>query len=201
MSLVVAVQDTEKGTVEFAADSILTSHWVSRSTKDVAGKMFFKRGVGGLDFVVGGVGSPRLIQLMQYGFNLPLRGEEALNTYMVNTFIPAWIDFLDNSGALYVKDSVSQMEDTSFIFGIGPNLFTMYGDFQIAHHTDEYSAIGAGEEFALGSLFTTEVSELTAKERAEVALEAAITFSPWVRDPIVFASTGDFARMGGVSDE
>jgi len=40
----------------------------------------------------------------------------------------------------------------TFLLAIGTELFTVYGDFQVGHHHDDYAACGGGEDFAIAAL-------------------------------------------------
>jgi ATP-dependent protease HslVU (ClpYQ) peptidase subunit len=70
-----------------------------------------------------------------------------------------------------------------FLIGYQGRLFALYGDFSIGEFAEEYHALGAGEEVALGALYATPA--LRPENRLEMALEAAERFCLEVRWPFV----------------
>ena len=63
----------------------------------------------------------------------------------------------------------------------------MDSDFQIEESINDFSAIGCGESYALGSLYSS--SNLTPQKRVKKALEAASYFSGGVYPPFILKNT------------
>lgn len=70
----------------------------------------------------------------------------------------------------------------TFLVGYHGKLYTIERDFQVNCFRDGMIAIGAGAEYALGSLYTTSPKS-NMKTRVLKALEAASYFSPYVAGP------------------
>jgi hypothetical protein len=139
------------------------------------------------EFVMGCTSSFRMIQLLRYEFTppTPLEGSD-LHKYMVTQFIPAIRALFKNAGFTRIDSSVES--GGTFLVGWRKNLFVIFDDFQVAQLQDNYCACGCGTDLILGSLFTTEGTEATPRERVEWALQAAERFSAGVRGPFVIES-------------
>jgi hypothetical protein len=75
-----------------------------------------------------------------------------------------------------------------FLIAWENHLYEIQENFQYARVKDNYTSVGAGEAFALGSLYTTEKME-DRKTRILLALNAASKFSTSVGKPYIFRST------------
>ena len=73
--------------------------------------------------------------------------------------------------------------------GYKDKLYSVESDFQVGESLDNYAACGSGEDFALGSLATTEGLGLSPEERIRVALQAASKFSVSVAPPYQIINT------------
>jgi hypothetical protein len=62
----------------------------------------------------------------------------------------------------------------------------MHSDFQLAEYKENYTAIGSGTQYALGSLYTTARTKLKPPDRLEIAIKAASYFSPSVGGEIIY---------------
>ena len=85
---------------------------------------------------------------------------------------------------------ISVWKDFAFIcarplrkIGKAGRLFTIQSDYQVAEVADNYTAVGCGQDYALGSLYATLESIPT--KRIKLALETAAYFSAAVRPPFV----------------
>ena len=123
-------------------------------------------------------------QLLQYKFSPPkyipdLHGD--IFKYMCTEFIDALRKCFKDGGYAQIKDG----EDIGgcFLVGFKGRLFEIESDFQVCESADKYSAVGCGEEYAFGTLFTINNKVMTADERIKKALESAEYFSAGVRSP------------------
>jgi hypothetical protein len=115
-------------------------------------------------------------------FNVKEQKEEESNyTYMVSAFIPAVQKLFKKGGFLTVKDGV--LTGGFFLVGYKSNLYCIENDFQVAEHVDDFNACGCGENYAVGSLYSTAKTSMTSAERVYEALEVAEYFSAGVRRP------------------
>jgi hypothetical protein len=121
------------------------------------------------EWVFGYSGSLGIGQLMEF-IDMPDAGEDPYKTLRTDV-----VSHMRNAIDLY---SVSSAETASeFIIGTQGRLFEMNTtDWSVAEVTE--TALGSGSPFALGSLFTTKDFPATPEWRIEMALCAAITYSP-----------------------
>ena len=72
------------------------------------------------------------------------------------------------------------------LIGYEGKVYIYYNDSSLLRATCGYAAIGCGEDFAKGSLFTTKSSgvDLSTKERIKLAILSANAFSVGVNDEI-----------------
>ena len=142
------------------------------------------------EFGIGYCHSFRLGQIIQYFFKPPVIPKEAqekdIIQYMVTKFIPALKSVLEANDYPTQDD---EKTDWSIIVCIRGMIFTIESDFHVGHDYVPFSAIGAGTEYALGSMQTnagSERKEVNAKLVAEEALRVAEYFSPNVSGPFDF---------------
>ena len=151
---------------------------VKRSDK----KVFVKTDSVGNDFGFGFTYSFRMGQLLQYNLNVPALPVDAdLHEYMVTTFIPAVRLCLKEGGFSKIENNTEQ--GGQFLVAVRGHIFFIDEDFQVGDNLPEFSACGCGEDLALGALFATRGTKLTASKRLTMALEAAQEFSAGVRAP------------------
>ena len=136
------------------------------------------------DFLIGGTTSFRMLQLLQYRLNPPKQGHKQSDMeYMVNDFIDSVRKCFADGG--WGKASGHENnEGGNFLVGYNGALYEIFGDFQVAKPSLQYSSCGCGEDLALGSLYST--AGLKPEARLKKALEAATHFSAGVSAPYVF---------------
>ena len=140
-------------------------------------------------FGIGFVDSFRMGQILQYNWTPPIykptAGYRNLDKFMRTRFVESIKDAFKEQG--YGNFSPGTEDgDLGGIFiitvqGAG-RIFTMDSDFHIGEADVQYMAEGAGQELALGSLFSTG-SIKTPRKRVRMALDAAAKFNMSVRPP------------------
>jgi ATP-dependent protease HslVU (ClpYQ) peptidase subunit len=107
-------------------------------------------------FVYGVTGSHRTANILRHGFSEPpkLAGQEFMN-YMVNSWIPAWVECLQKHGQKEVIHNISNQEAWLMI-GHEGRLFIMASDFSMVEEVYPYAAIGCGGNLAKGALAVIE---------------------------------------------
>ena len=141
--------------------------------------------------VIGGTGSFRMLQLLQFELSVPKKGNMDAFKYMVTKFIPALRKCFKDNGFSRVKENVEEI-DGAFIVAGYERIFAVRVDFQVAESKYPYYALGCGEEFALGAFNTLyrmdgeKINE--ARYAVEHALTAAEAHCAGVRSPFVFES-------------
>jgi len=135
------------------------------------------------EFLFGGSGSIRAIQVAQYSFSPPTpnEGEDVMH-YMASSFIRSLRQAMENARSTQNHNGEESI-GTNFMVAYRKRLFTIYSDYQVMETSTGYAAIGSGAEVCLGSLHATESTKLKARTRIERALQAAEDHTPYVRGP------------------
>lgn len=175
MSCIVGI--VENGKMYFGADSAgVDSSFNLRVRKDE--KVFINSG-----FIMGFTSSFRMGQLLRYSFTPPqIKENQDVYSYMATDFVDAVRDLFKRGG--YLVSEKGEEQGGSFLVGYKGRLFNIQDDFQVAECVENYDAVGCGEGYALGSLYSTQ--KLEPKERLKTALECAENFSAGVRAPFNF---------------
>lgn len=146
----------------------------------------FKVGQFGIAFV----DSFRMGQILQYDWTPPVykptAGNKNLDKFMRTKFVESIKGAFKDHG--YGNQTAGSTEDGDeggvFIVAVQNTgrIFTMDSDFHIGEADIQYMAEGAGQEIALGSLYSTTAIK-TPRKRVRMALEAATKFNMSVRPP------------------
>lgn len=170
MSCVVGINDN--GTIYMGADSAATNELELRSFGD---KIFQNRSV-----MIGFCGFIRPGQTLSPGQWTPPKA--------IEEFPDSLREIFDRKGCLRIVEGI-ELTDCEFMFGYKKKLFEIGADFHISFPKENYSAIGSGKYYALGSLYETSKTEMSPEDRIIEALECASYFSPTVRGPFTVFST------------
>lgn len=129
-------------------------------------------------FIIGFTTSFRMGQLLRFSLKVPCqRNGQDDYEFMCTTFINAVRKCFKEGN--FGEDR----EGGEFLVGYRGNIYKVESDFQVGRKLDSYDSVGAGQDFALGSLYTTEESGLPPEKRIIFALRAAVKFSRDVREP------------------
>jgi len=179
MTCIAAIVD--KKTVYIGGDSAGVAGLNLRVRED---KKVFING----DYIIGFTSSFRMGQLLQYAKLPEIPKEENLDLHRFMC-----TDFQDALRKLYKEKGFLERENDvesggTFIIGVRGKLFIVEDDFQVAIPSDNFSAVGCGEAYALGSLYATEGTQMKPEQRLKLALETAEHFSAGVRKPFTIKS-------------
>ena len=165
----------ENGFVHIGGDSAGVKGFLKFERKD---EKVFKNG----EFIFGFTASFRMGQILRHSFSppKPSEGQDTMN-FMVNDFIDSVRSLFKSKG--YARQFDNEEFGGMFLVGFRGRLFMIDVDYQVSESSDEYFAIGCGEEMALGSLFSTKGKK--PEERLITALEAAQKHSAGVMGPFV----------------
>jgi len=138
---------------------------------------------------VGFVDSFRMGQILQYNWTppkyTPTAGYRNLDKFIRTKFVDSVKDaFKEHGYGNFSSGTEDGDEGGIFIIAVqgAGRIFTMDTDFHIAEADVHYMAEGAGQELALGSLYSTSMVK-TPRKRVRMALEAAAKFNMSVRPP------------------
>jgi ATP-dependent protease HslVU (ClpYQ) peptidase subunit len=189
LTCVVGFIDKEKGVTYIGADS-LGSNGYSKTVRNDK-KLFKLKDTP--EAILGYTSSYRMGQLLMYADNLidelSIKNDKINHEYLVTRFIPNIITLFEKGG--YSRNNSGEKEGGVFLLGYKDSLYKIEADFQVGISSDNYNATGCGEEYALGSLKTTENMDFTPVERIHLALQSASKFSVGVAPPYYIINTRD----------
>ena len=145
MSCVVGIVD--QGKIWMGADSAMTERETVLHTKESKVFKFGRR------MIIGCAGTLRDIQAIKYTMRPPNHPKRKSDReYLVTYLIPTIINVLVVNGIIRGDDPIET--NNQFIIGYRGNLYVTDSVFSI-DDVGKYGAIGAGEQFALGSLMNS----------------------------------------------
>lgn len=176
MTCIVGLIDKETKTVYMGGDSAgVGGRYDIRLRKD---PKVFIRG----PFIMGFTTSFRMGQLLMSDDRFRVRPQGTVESdydYMVSAFVPAVQKLFEAGGFLEEENKVK----SGGTFLVGYKGHCVESDFQVGEHHDEFNACGCGEDYAVGSLYSTRKAKMLPAERVYEALETAEYFSAGVRKP------------------
>ncbi len=132
------------------------------------------------DFIIGFTSSYRMGQLLQYVVEFPEQPKGMGDfEYMVVHFIEAIRTTFKEYG--YTKIDSNREDGGCFLVGYRGELYTIYGDFQVEHPRDGFTAVGSGEEYAKGAMQA--LRHLPPKKRVKESLKISAKFNVGVGAP------------------
>ncbi len=112
------------------------------------------------DFLIGGTGSFRMLQLLRFKLHGYLNKEIEINNqqkyipevyeFMCTTFIDAVRLCLRENGYMSVENNVEEIG--AFLVGFRGRLFVIECDLQVGENDTRFSACGCGADYAIGAL-------------------------------------------------
>ena len=141
-------------------------------------------------FGIGFVDSFRMGQILQYSWTPPIykptAGYRNLDKFLRTRFVESIKEAFKEHGYGNQNPGTEDGDEGGIFIitvqGAG-RIFTMDSDFHIGEADVQYMAEGAGQELALGSLYSTAQIK-TPRKRVRMALEAATKFNMSVRPPL-----------------
>jgi hypothetical protein len=133
--------------------------------------------------IFGFTSSFRMGDLLRYALKVPDHDPRVPDAkFMVTTFIDAVRECLKAGG--FAKKENDAERGGVFLVGYKGRLYRVDSDYQVGMPIAPYTAIGCGEDLALGAMFAAEiVGGPSGRERLEIALKAAEHGSAGVRGP------------------
>jgi ATP-dependent protease HslVU (ClpYQ) peptidase subunit len=164
----------EGNTVWMGGDSAGTNAWLDQCLYE--SPKVFKNG----EMLIGTSGSARQGDLLRWALTVPDHDPRTdVHKYMVTTFIDA-VRTCFNAGGVAAKNNNVESMEGAFLVGYRGKLFVVYSDYQVRIPKQQFAAVGCGDQIAHGALFA---SNTFGRDRAEIALRAAESFSAGVRGP------------------
>jgi hypothetical protein len=176
-----------KGILYFGGDSITVSSYSKTINRD---SKVFKKG----DILFGTCGAPRMRNLLQYSFHIPAFSGEDPMSYLVNDFLDAMREHFREKGFLQKKEE-KEVIDGRILLGFQGELYQIGTELNINRSRDSYHALGVGEDYAYGSLYTTEQMQMEPLQRLQIALEAAVCYNTDVAGPFTFVTSDNDSTL------
>lgn len=173
MTCIAAVKDKTGIWMGGDACAGAASNWLNQTREDKKVAIVGK-------FLIGYTTSFRMGQLLHYSLPKITHPRDMNNMkFMVTKFIPIVRELFIEGGF----NNISEGENSAgqFLVGYRGDLFGVDYGFDIGISVNNYDAVGAGAQIALGSLFSTK--NKSPQERIKMSLEAASEHSMGVRPP------------------
>jgi hypothetical protein len=139
------------------------------------------------EFLMGSTGPSRLSQLLEHSFSPPTLTEgEKFESYLATRFTVSLRNCLKDGGLAEREKDRESTGDGKFLLGFRGRLFSIDCWYAFTETTLGYDACGCGEDYALGSLYSTKSGK--PEDRLRTALEAAERHSMGVRGPFTILS-------------
>jgi ATP-dependent protease HslVU (ClpYQ) peptidase subunit len=181
MTCIVGIVDKKTKKVLIGGDSSGISGWDLTIRKD---PKVFTNG----SFVIGGTTSFRMLQLLRFSLKPPEIKTDDVYEYMCTDFINAVRNCFKDGGFLQ-KETKGDELGGWFLVGYKNRLFKIASDFQVTENLNGMDSVGCGNSYALGSLYTTQKSDMEIKDRVIKSLECASFFSCGVHKPFIVVTT------------
>ena len=177
MTVIVGV--AQEGKVFIGGDSASVSGY---QVEPILDKVFKNNG-----YLFGTAGSIRMKQLLHYSL-VPPKPVGDLDRFMAIDFINAIRKCLKDGGHATL-DKNEEAFNGAFLVGVNGILFRVSNDFQVVPYRKlNYTAVGAGDNFAIGSLHSTSKFDFSGSDKVRLALQAATQFSGAVCAPFKIMS-------------
>ena len=102
----------------------------------------------------------------------------SVDKYLVSKFIPELMRCFEQEG--FAREDNKVKSGGEFLLGIAGRLFTVQSDYSVIEPEEGYTAIGSGQEIALGALYAYEDCNIEERDSAIGAVSAASKFSTTV---------------------
>lgn len=176
MSCVVGI--AQRGKIYLCADSYGCQENSVQPREDP--KIFSIKG----KMIIGFAGQWRAGQVIQHDLQLPRKRPNLSDfDYIVRSIVPQ-IGRIFRAHRVYNDEEKKTPPDMSYLFGYNGCIYRVESDLNVSKPVNGYAAIGAGEEYALGSLYTSRYIR-DPMRRMELAQRAAQYHCPWVGPPFV----------------
>lgn len=140
------------------------------------------------EVLFGFTSSFRLGQLLRFSLAIPPQAAECDDfEYLCTDFINAVRECLKIGGFATLADNEEEDQQGErggfFLIGYKGRLYNIQNDYQVGIPRLPFDALGCGEDYALGSLLTTQGQKIGPQKRITLAFTAATYFSAAVAPP------------------
>jgi ATP-dependent protease HslVU (ClpYQ) peptidase subunit len=136
-------------------------------------------------YLLGVAGSVRAANLLEHTWNPPTFLEPFGDSFVYRAVVESMRSLFKEYGHTML-DEGQENHEACILLALRGKLYTIYADYSVTQSMMPYAAIGSGNSFALGSLYTSDMihNDLTAdvdaaQMAARIAVRAASEFSVW----------------------
>lgn len=133
-------------------------------------------------YLIGYTTSFRMGQLLQFSLGRITVKKKDPFAHLVTEFIPHLRTLFENGG--YSRITNNKEAGGSFLLGYKGKVYSIQSDFQVNSCIDGMMACGCGEDYALGSMYSTQRIK-DPEKRLIMALSAAAHYSTGVCEPFL----------------
>lgn len=137
------------------------------------------------NMIYGFTSSFRMGQILRSCFNRPKHHPDISDyDYLCSDYIDSLRECLTEKKFVTIREN--EATGGTFLLGYKGSLYTIFSDFQVAENVLPFTAVGCGESYALGylySCYTTLKEDKTVRKALTSALECSVEFSAGVRGP------------------
>lgn len=184
MTVIAALIDND--TLYMASDTQMTNGSDATNLSPSVPKVFFRG-----DLLVGVSGSVRALNLIRYRLDVPERDTDDDMEYISISVVDSIRQLLKDGGVAEQTNGSEFNGDSDhyshFLIGYRGRIFRVGSDYNVTERSGPYNAIGSGEDFALGSLYST--PGLPPEYRLRTALLAAMEFNVSVGGTVSIRAT------------
>jgi len=146
-----------RGSVYLGSDSLGSGNGVKQvycTPKLVKLNLFEKKDLSltKINLGIGYTTSYRMGDILRYNFTPPpIEVGDDENEYLVTDFIPELIKCFDDHS--FAKTKEGNKSGGNFLVGLRKRLFHVQEDFSVLEPSCNYTAVGSGQEFAMGAMY------------------------------------------------
>lgn len=172
---------TDDGNVLIGADSLSSNH---SSKKVVRNPKIIRLSARGRkhrsDILIGYTSSWRMGQILGK-LKAPDDSSDDAFDYLSGPFVDGVRQAMKDGGFATVKDGAEA--GGYFLVAYDGRLFGVQSDFSVLEAADGFDSVGSGEDWAMGSLFSTRGVIISPEDRVLLALKSAEAYNPGVQSP------------------
>lgn len=145
MTCIAAIK-APNGDIHMGADGLISCGYDLHDA--VEPKIFLRNA-----FLYGVAGPHRIHNILKHSFSEPPKAvnQDAM-TYLVNDWVPAWMNCLDRHGQRQIKNNLHSQDGAWILIAHDMRLFAVAYDLSVMEVWEQFYAMGSGSDIARGAL-------------------------------------------------
>lgn len=119
------------------------------------------------------------------GFQM-LNPQKDSNYYMMRVFLPIYRKVLEERYCISEEDQKNHSCRINSLVICNDKIYDIGNYFEVIPASNNFMAAGSGQQYALGSLYSTKDISIPTKDKVRKALESAAYYDEYVREPFDF---------------